>query len=462
MDIEALDGAIAKLTESTPDLRPAARGFRDWLVASDEVQRLRINPYDVAKVYDVPVQNLITFALQGVAAGLFDLHWLVHCPHCNMITKECGNFFELTNSSDCKMCETGFDVDVLTRIEVTFSLNRSIEDVDASAFCLPPPVLRPKVNIAVGPGGTVSGNDTIDNPGRYRFFCPITLAKGILEVSGEPTDRIQEFSVRQLPSLNYDQTSLVARPGPVSFDLVNHCDKVSGIFIIPDELPEELILEALPPRLTGLEVIHYPDYRALFGDQALAGSEHLQVSSVTLMFTDIAGSTVMYEKMGNAGAYAAVRRHFDLLFQYVETHGGFVIKTIGDAVMASFRTNDDALSCALAAQRDFGAHFEGQGDDGGIRVKFGIHRGPAILVNLNGRIDYFGSTVNKAARIQDTAAPNELVLSSEAHTDCTLAEAVLKTGGANLREEHITLKGIDAGQTVFRIANPGAQGLPGG
>jgi class 3 adenylate cyclase len=376
-----------------------------------------------------------------------------------MITKEYRNFFELTHTSDCKMCDVDFDVDALTRVEVTFSLNRSIEDVDATAFCLPPPVLCSKINIAVGPGGTISGTDIIDEPGTYRYFCPITLAKGILEVSGERTDQVQEFSVQQLPTLNYAETSFVARPGPVHFELINNCDKVSGIFIIPDVLPEELPLEALPPRLTGLEAIHYQEYRTLFGDQALAGSEHLQISSVSLLFTDIAGSTALYENMGNAAAYTAVREHFDRLFRLVETHGGFVIKTIGDAVMASFRTNDDALECALDAQQEFQVLDESLTDACRIRVKFGIHRGPAILVNLNGRIDYFGSTVNKAARIQDTAAPNELVFSSEVRGASAVADSLLQDEGVRSQEEHITLKGINSDQVIFRIASTGSPGL---
>lgn len=451
MDTNALDLGFKRLAEDSSGSPLTERKFRDWLVSSNEIQRLRINPYEVAAASNVPVEDIVALALRGVAVSLFDLHWLVHCPHCNMITKECGNFFELTHSSDCKMCDVDFDVDVLTRVEVTFSLNRLIEDVDATAFCLPPSVLDPKVNIAVSPGERASGTDTIDNPGTYRFFCPITLAKGVLEVSGEPTAEVQEFNVHQLSTFNYAETSFIARPGPVRFELVNNCDKVSGVFIISDVLPGEIPLETLPPRLTGLEAIHYPEYRSLFGDQALAGSEHIQISSVTLLFTDIAGSTAMYENMGNAAAYTAVRHHFDLLFRLIETHGGFVIKTIGDAVMASFLTNDGALASALDAQREFHALNEKLADARRIQVKFGIHRGPAILVNLNGRIDYFGSTVNRAARIQDTATPNELVFSSEVRRDSAVADDLLQDEGTHLREEHITLKGINSNQTIFRI-----------
>lgn len=461
MEHSVLEKAFSKLADDPAGSRQAEQKFQEWLNASNEIERHRINPYDVAAITGAPVADIVGAALRGVGTGLFDLHWLVHCPHCNMITQECENFFELTHSSDCKMCDVDFGVDALTRIEVTFSLNRSIEDVDATAFCLPPPVLKSKVNIAAPPGDTISATDVIEEPGIYRFFCPITLAKGILTVSGEPTDDVQEFRVHQLPSLSYDESSFVARPGPVRFTLINNCDRVSGVFIIPDALPDELPLETLPLRLTGLETIHYPEYRKLFGDQALAESEHLQISSVTLLFTDIANSTAMYENMGNAAAYKAVRDHFDIMFRFIESHNGLVIKTIGDSVMASFRHNNDALSCALDTQREFDAFNVGRDEYSRINVKFGIHRGPAILVNLNGRIDYFGSTVNRAARIQDTAAPSEVVFSSEAGADCEVADTLMQNHGEDVREEHIRLKGIESGQTIFRYANDGARSCKG-
>ena len=127
--------------------------------------------------------------------------------------------------------------------------------------------------------------------------------------------------------------------------------------------------------------------------------------------------------------------------------------------MASFRTNNDALACTLDAQREFDALNEGRDDASKISVKFGIHRGPVILVNLNGRIDYFGSTVNRAARIQDMAAPNEIVFSTEARADSEVADTLMRNGSADVREELITLKGIETGQAVFRFANDRARTL---
>ena len=447
MDTALLDQAFERLTGKPQVSSEALQAVRDWLLASETVQRLRINPYEIAAASDLPVGDIVALALHGVESGLFDLHWFVHCPHCNMITKECNNFFELTQTSDCKMCGVDFEADFLARVEVAFSLNRAIEAVDMLAFCLPPPVLCSKVNIAVPPGETGIGSDVIDEPGVYRMFCPITLAKGLIQVEGERTDVVQEFKIRQLPSLSYDQKMVRARPGPVRFELTIACGQISGVFIIRDELPDELPLDALPPRLTGLGVIHYPEYRRLFGSHVLSEHERIQVSSVTLLFTDIAESTVMYESLGNAVAYNVVRDHFKTLFRSVEAHGGFVVKTIGDAVMASFVTTDNAVKCVMEALRA----FHGAESPRGLRVKFGVHRGPVILVNLNGRVDYFGSNVNKAARIQSCAGGNEVAFSSDAFADSPAARALMRVCSDAMHEEQVLLKGIKTDQTIFRL-----------
>ena len=224
MDTALLDRGFERLAETGSESPRALRAFKDWILASETVQRVRINPYEIAAASNEPVDDIVSVALNGAASGLFDMHWLVHCPHCNMITAECDNFFELTQTSSCKMCELAFKADFLARVEVAFSLNRAIDGVDMAAFCLPPPALRSKVNIAVMPGEKDAGSDVIDEPGLYRYFCPITLAKGLLRVTGEQTESVQSFKIRQCPSLNYDQTTLSARPGPVRFELVNECE----------------------------------------------------------------------------------------------------------------------------------------------------------------------------------------------------------------------------------------------
>ncbi len=450
MDMKALNQRFEIFPASSDTPNAVLQELKNWLVASSLEQRLRINPYEVAAATGRSVNDLLSVLLTGIATGLFNMHWHVHCPHCNMVTKEHESFFELTQTSHCPMCDVSFEADFLTRIEVNFSLHPSIENPDLPAFCLPPPVLTSKINLTVMPGETLANSDKIEEPGRYRYFCPITLAKGILEVQGEPTDTVQEFKIRQLGTLQYDLNHIVARPGPIRFELTNECSTVCGAYVIQNILPDGLSLESLPVRLTGLQVIHHPDYRRLFGDQVLPEDERLQISSVALLFTDIAGSTEMYETLGNADAYSVVRDHFSVLFEAVEAHDGFVVKTIGDAVMASFMNSDDAMQSARDAIRAFARLNANTDQDHGVFVKFGVHRGPAIIVNLNSRIDYFGSTVNRAARIQDCAAANEIVVSEDAFIDSQIARDIARDCDGE-RREIVKLKGIETEQLVHRL-----------
>jgi len=117
-----------------------------------------------------------------------------------------------------------------------------------------------------------------------------------------------------------------------------------------------------------------------------------------LMFTDIKGSSDLYNRVGDAFAYGWVREHFAVLAGAVRRHDGAVVKTIGDAVMATFPTPDRALAAAFRMR-------ESVKDirDGDLLIKIGIHEGPCLAVTLNDRLDYFGQTVNIAARVQGLA-----------------------------------------------------------
>ena len=84
-------------------------------------------------------------------------------------------------------------------------------------------------------------------------------------------------------------------------------------------------------------------------------------------------------------------------------HDGAVVKTIGDAVMASFGDPANAVKAALAMQARIADHE--------LVLKLGVHVGPSVVVNLNDRLDYFGSTVNMAARLQGQSQGGDIVLS---------------------------------------------------
>ena len=159
-----------------------------------------------------------------------------------------------------------------------------------------------------------------------------------------------------------------------------------------------------------------------------------------LLFTDLTDSTSLYSSVGDAKAFRVVQEHFDLLSKVIAEQRGTIVKTIGDAVMASFPVNADAVRAARRIQRDFDA----LGDRlSGIEVKIGLHRGPTICVTSNRTLDYFGRTVNVAARAQGAAKPREVLLTESVLSD-PAALGYLRDAGFATERFEARVKGVSA------------------
>jgi len=163
--------------------------------------------------------------------------------------------------------------------------------------------------------------------------------------------------------------------------------------------------------ITGADIVQNSVYRELMGDEILLHDQSLEMLRTTILFTDIKGSTQMYTSLGDSKAFNNVRGHFRILFKLIEKYDGVPVKTIGDAVMGSFSNEQKALTAALEIQKNLIEYYADKSDDEKIEIKIGLHTGSTLLVTLNDRLDYFGTTVNMAARIQGIAKPNDVVCS---------------------------------------------------
>jgi class 3 adenylate cyclase len=162
--------------------------------------------------------------------------------------------------------------------------------------------------------------------------------------------------------------------------------------------------------------LNWQTFRTLFRSDLIGQTEGIGVRDVTILFTDLVGSTTLYAQIGDRSAFSLVQQHFYVLEGVTVAHRGMIVKTIGDAVMAAFSSPDDAVRAALAmleATEPLNAGFS----ERAIVLKIGLHRGAAIAVTMANRLDYFGQTVNIAARMQETAAPEEICLSAAVHDD---------------------------------------------
>ena len=179
-------------------------------------------------------------------------------------------------------------------------------------------------------------------------------------------------------------------------------------------------------------------FRDLFSAEALRPEEQISVGRVVVLFTDLVGSTRLYREIGDAPAFGRVMSHFDVLKDKIALHGGAIVKTMGDAVLAVFTSPLPALEAMLEAQVELARA------DPPLLLKAGLHLGPCIAVTLNDRLDYFGTTVNFAARLAHAAQGAEVVLSDPAHRDPQVTAWLHNPPPGVVLEEHqAELKGFE-------------------
>jgi class 3 adenylate cyclase len=249
--------------------------------------------------------------------------------------------------------------------------------------------------------------------------------------------RVEEFE-----SLNEARSEMVCVPCQNHFDL--HLDRDVRVTFSATERtrherggPQEPVRAAddveAPTR--GLDLLLVPAFRELFAGTPPAPDESLRIGRVAFLFTDLRGSTAIYAERGDPAAYRLVRDHFAILVEAIERHGGALVKTIGDAVMASFASGADAVRAAFESQTQLHARTEAMG--GELILKAGVHAGPCLCVTLNDRQDFFGGAVNTAARVQGLSRGDDCVVTDEVIAD-------LQSDGAEQRLSFNTVESFDA------------------
>ena len=192
------------------------------------------------------------------------------------------------------------------------------------------------------------------------------------------------------------------------------------------------------------------EFRDLFSSEVLAPGMDIGIKNLALLFTDLKGSTAMYESIGDATAYGIVRDHFAWLTGLIAARGGAVVKTIGDAVMAVFPSGAGALETALDMQERIDELSCRLAPRQPVALKIGVHQGPAIAINAGGSLDYFGTMVNVSARVQNESVGGDIVITSTIATDPACA-AVLARRAAKATRFTIPLKGLSGEFELWRL-----------
>jgi transcriptional regulator len=262
------------------------------------------------------------------------------------------------------------------------------------------------------------------------IFDPVIHMAQFLEVQDEPTRERHNISFVMDKEHARSGTMKLA-PGPIRLTLENRTTArtLPSIWIAGEDL------HALPgkrrPFLTAKRLLTNQTFRDIYRTDTLDVTQRVKSTSFTFLFTDLKGSTELYERVGDLVAYDLVQTHFHVLKQIVAAEAGAVVKTIGDAVMATFPTPDRAVAAAIRmreAMRDL---------NGELLLKIGIRRQ-----------DYFGQTVNIASRIQNLAGASAILASLQVVGNSE-ASRLLQTRGITPMPRQQMLRGVAKQITVI-------------
>ncbi len=398
-----------------------------------ELQRIR--PYELADAWKMSRRTILSAFLTATRHGLFNLRWSVLCPGCRGPSPGIDSLAQLHRGYHCVSCNLPFDAAFDRSVEVTFDARPLGRGTESGLFCIANPHRSPHVYV-----------QTTIAPHAEREVS-LALARGNyqLNVTGTAAAFVASDDER-----THDLTAAVRSDGRVEVGpsvgsgnvrvrIVNESAHQAVVRIENGRWPDTIATAAA---VTALQ-----EFRDLFSSEVLAPGLDLGIETLAVLFTDVVGSTAIYSKTGDAPAFRIVTNHFDVMRETVAKHEGSIVKTIGDAVMAAFT---DPVRC-LEAALDLDARVQTITAAGQpLRLRVGFHVGPCIAMRANERIDYFGTTVNLAARLQKLAGVGEVTLARTVAERPAIAARLrgLSTAVAN---ETLEIKGFPQRIDVVRI-----------
>ncbi|HEX4418723.1 MAG TPA: DUF5939 domain-containing protein [Kofleriaceae bacterium] len=396
----------------------------DWIRTGDDPDLHRIQIRERARVWGLSEQDLLRVALHSTRAGLLSLSWDTVCPHCRGVRDENPTLSALAAQSHCDACQVTFATDTQESVEVTFRVHPSVRDIPEQLYCSAEPAKKDHIRVqqTVAPGARIELRPQLA-AGRYTFRKDQT-AGGYLDVGDAPADGAER--VAWAPRSDGGSTAI--GPGAV-IELAND-GGAPCTFAIEQARWTDHALRAG-------HLLSFQEFRDLFSEDYIGADVRLGVGEQTVLFTDVVGSTAFYALRGDPAAFVEIKKHFDEVFAIVGANRGAVVKTIGDAVMAAFVDPVDAVRTA----RQIHDAFHPARADTPIRLRISLNTGPCIAVRLNANADFFGGTVNIAAKLQALAEGYQVSISDVTYRAPGVA-AYLAEQGAELEPLSYTSKAL--------------------
>jgi class 3 adenylate cyclase len=490
LDDSALEARLGALEAARSWSPRAVSRLEARIRSADDAELFRINPLAYAASTGLPEGEAIDLFLHATRAGLFDMDWVVVCAGCGSTNRSARNLERVDPHMSCDVCQIKAEADLDAFIQVAFTVAPTVRTIRFhDPASLEAQELYFRYHHSADLKRRADGHSSVDDlvagttlvaylePGERRtlqlevdgFFVAIrdarhatsalywitadeTAPREIQAVlrDGRFTDADQPLAPMEMDqpagSFRWPATGRI-RAGAVTLTVENAMAERAPIWIVRYPSPTGPLMPVeFEPVLSAKRLLSTQTFRDLFRSEKVPIDESLQLRDLTFLFTDLQGSTAMYDRIGDATAYNLVRLHFDTLEAAVREAGGAVVKTIGDAVMATFTKPVDGLRAAIAMVDRLEAHNRSASTALGLRV--GLHRGPAIAVTLNDQVDYFGQTVNIAARVEGLANAGEVTLSEDVRQDPAVAA---RLEGRSVELVKGPMKGVGDEIKVYRM-----------
>ncbi len=493
-----LDTALTRLEQAHAWSPRVISRLETLIRTADDAALFRVNPVQYAAEKGLSESEAIDLFLHSAKLGLLDMEWHMVCACCGQVFQNLRGVGDLHSHFVCNICRMDNTVTLDDFIQVAFTLAPAIRPLTYHTPAnLAPDDFLFRYRLALG---LDRYPQRISNESYFRaatkaltYLEPGAELEVIWEATpgliyvgdlfkrvvatfyaypstpGAAPDVPQAFEIRfdteaaisTTPSMPAHIEEIPTPVGPKEFQFTHFAAVPSGPLTLRliNQSAERVLLwglnlpadvgdtwVAFQPFLSGKRLLTTQTFRNLFRTETVASDEGLGVRDITFLFTDLKGSTALYDQLGDLQAYHLVRQHFDALTQVITQQAGAVVKTIGDAVMATFVSPSAAVRAALEMLKKIDEFNHGRAEP--LILKIGLHRGHSILVSLNDRLDYFGQTVNIASRVQGLAEAHEIYLSQDVYASPEVADCL---AGCVITPGQVTVKGVSEALQVYKV-----------
>jgi serine/threonine protein kinase/class 3 adenylate cyclase len=414
-DPQVTQQLLAKLAGRGVDAELAG-DFVEFLLNAPEQSIARIRPIALAQRLAHDADAMIEACLYAAHEGILMILWDILCPKCRIPSAIEQTMRNIRTHGRCEACNLDFELDFANSVEMVFRVQPRLRVSETGVFCAGGPAHSPHVaaQVRVAP--------------QERLELTLALAEGTYRLRGPQLAYLVDFRVH--PQARALRAELLLTSGAPSDFPRTFRTGVQTILLHNDSAEELLVrVERLAGRadaLTAARASTLACFRELFPQEVLSGNQLVSIDHVTLLTTDLAGATNLYESLGDARAFGLLHEQFRILEDHIRRESGALVKTLHEGILATFHDPAAAVRVALELHALL-AENPGTSD---LRLRVGVHRGPAMAATINGKLDYFGSTVRLAMKLPSLVLPGEVAITQPLQSDADVQTLLRQRGAA--------------------------------